>query len=130
MDLKVVRYSAFTAEGKGGNPAGVVFEAAGATESEMLRVAANVGDSETAFVVEKMARRRSKVRYFSPLREVDFCGHATIATAIAWAERVGAGEFVFQTAAGDIPIQVDEASDGLRATLTSVPARVSAAAPA
>ncbi|MEO1369141.1 MAG: PhzF family phenazine biosynthesis isomerase, partial [Acidobacteriota bacterium] len=63
------------------------------------------------------------------LREVDFCGHATVATAVAWAERVGAGELVFETAAGDIPIQVVEESGGLRATLTSVPTGVTSAAP-
>ena len=33
----------------------------------------------------------AQVRYFSPLAEVPFCGHATIATAVAHAERHGAG---------------------------------------
>ena len=32
------------------------------------------------------------VRYFSPLAEVPFCGHATIATAVAYAERHGPGD--------------------------------------
>ncbi|MEO1082679.1 MAG: PhzF family phenazine biosynthesis isomerase [Acidobacteriota bacterium] len=128
MGLKVVRYSAFTADGRGGNPAGVVFEAAGATESEMLQTAADVGDSESAFIVGQAAPNRLRVRYFSPLREVDFCGHATIATAIAWAERAGTADLVFETAAGEIPIELNEDSGGLRATLTSVPASVTAAA--
>ncbi|MEM1178333.1 MAG: PhzF family phenazine biosynthesis protein [Acidobacteriota bacterium] len=122
MSLKVVRYSAFTAEGRGGNPAGVVFDASDASAEDMLRTAAEVGDSETAFIVAEPAPGHLSVRYFSPQREVDFCGHATIATAIAWAEKAGAQDLVFDTAAGEIPIEVEASPDGLRATLTSVPA--------
>ena len=31
------------------------------------------------------------LRYFSPVAEVPFCGHATIALAVAYAKRHGAG---------------------------------------
>ena len=44
----------------------------------MLAVAAEVGYSETAFLVPRGGGRFA-VRYFSPLAEVPFCGHATIA---------------------------------------------------
>ena len=95
----VLRYAAFPVGDAGGNPAGVVLDAPGMTDEEMLAVAAEVGFSETAFLlpaessaVDPMERAiEAQVRYFSPLAEVPFCGHATIATAVAHAERHGAG---------------------------------------
>ena len=55
----------------------------------MLEIAAEVGYSETAFVTEREPTASYDVRYFSPEAEVPFCGHATIATAVALAERDG-----------------------------------------
>ena len=46
----VLRYAAFTDHGRGGNPAGVVLDAADLDEAARLAVAARVGYSETAFV--------------------------------------------------------------------------------
>jgi PhzF family phenazine biosynthesis protein len=113
---EILRYAAFTDDPKGGNPAGVVLDAAGLTDDEMLAIAAEVGYSETAFRVSADGHRH-RVRYFAPLAEVPFCGHATIATAVA----LGPGEHVFVTNAGEVPVTVDDAG---RATLTSVPATV------
>ena len=55
---------------------------------------------------------RAVVRYFAPLAEVAFCGHATIATAVALAQRSGPGEFVLDSNAG--PIQRAVAGRGVR----------------
>src|SRR3546814_15734305 len=49
MSHEVLRYSAFTADGKGGNPAGVILDARGMDDAAMQRVAAELGFSETAF---------------------------------------------------------------------------------
>jgi PhzF family phenazine biosynthesis protein len=117
---EVLRYAAFTNDPNGGNPAGVVLDATGLDDAAMLAVAAEVGYSETAFLTARDGRGY-RVRYFSPLAEVPFCGHATIATAVALAERHGPGGFTFTTNAGDVPVEVD---DRLRATLVSVPPRV------
>ncbi|MFG2579758.1 PhzF family phenazine biosynthesis protein [Streptomyces malaysiensis] len=74
--------------------------------------------------------RRHRLRYFSPLAEVAFCGHATIATAVALAERDGPGELVFDTASGEIRVETTADGDGPpRATLTSVPTRSRPAEP-
>ncbi|MEU9920546.1 PhzF family phenazine biosynthesis isomerase [Streptomyces griseoluteus] len=120
----VLRYAAFTPDPHGGNPAGVVLDATGLDEHRMLALAAEVGYSETAFVTERdEARRRFGLRYFSPLAEVAFCGHATVATAVALAERIGTGELHFDTPAGEIRVETTADGDGtVRATLTSVPA--------
>ncbi|MFG3047188.1 PhzF family phenazine biosynthesis isomerase [Streptomyces sp. NPDC048241] len=121
----VLRYAAFTSDPDGGNPAGVVLDATGLDEREMLALAAEVGYSETAFLTERdVDQRRFTVRYFSPLAEVAFCGHATVATAVVLAERVGTGELLFDTPAGEIRVETVADRDGaVRATLTSVPTR-------
>lgn len=97
----VLRYAAFTVDSAGGNPAGVVLDAAGLTDTAMLQIAAEVGYSESAFLVPEGAGRFA-ARYFSPKVEVAFCGHATVAAAVALGVT---GEVVFGTAAGDISIR-------------------------
>jgi PhzF family phenazine biosynthesis protein len=122
----VLRYAAFSDRPTGGNPAGVVLDASGLSDERMLAIAAEVGYSETAFVTGG-----DGIRYFSPLAEVPFCGHATVATAVALAERDGPGEVVFQTRNGPVPVTSRRDERGrLTATLTSVPPRVEEVAPA
>ncbi|CAM3154754.1 PhzF family phenazine biosynthesis protein [Streptomyces albus] len=118
----VLRYTAFSAIPAGGNPAGVVLDASGLDDAARLAVAAEVGYSETAFVTaaDDAGERTYDVRYFSPLAEVAFCGHATIATAVALAERVGTGELLFRTQAGPVPVTVVEEDGRPLATLSSV----------
>ncbi|MFD4629113.1 PhzF family phenazine biosynthesis protein [Streptomyces sp. NPDC058284] len=123
---EILRYTAFSADPSGGNPAGVVLDATGLSDDEQLAIAAELGYSETAFLTAPPAEladhpRAYTVRYFSPKAEVSFCGHATIAAAIAHAERHGAGELLLATRAGTVPVTVTESADGaLHATLTSV----------
>ncbi|WP_338781929.1 PhzF family phenazine biosynthesis isomerase [Streptomyces sp. DG1A-41] len=121
--MEILRYVAFSTDPKGGNPAGVVLDATGADDAAMLATAAEVGYSETAFVVPS-GDVALDVRYFSPLAEVSFCGHATIATAVAHAERHGTGRLRLRTAAGPVTVTTDRAADGtLVATLVSVAPR-------
>ncbi|MFD4796803.1 PhzF family phenazine biosynthesis protein [Streptomyces anulatus] len=117
---EVLRYTAFSADPAGGNPAGVVLDASGLGEEAMLAVAAELGYSESAFLTERTGEGAYTIRYFSPKAEVPFCGHATVATALALAERDGPGELVFATAAGPVPVTVVREGGELRATLTSV----------
>ena len=125
MSEDVLRYTAFSDRPTGGNPAGVVPDAAGLPDERMLEIAAELGYSETAFV------EGDDIRYFSPLAEVPFCGHATIATAVALAERDGPGTRVFRTRNGPVPIATRRDDQGrLTATLTSVPPRVEPLDPA
>ncbi|WP_329425275.1 PhzF family phenazine biosynthesis protein [Streptosporangium sp. NBC_01495] len=122
--VEILRYTAFTHDPEGGNPAGIVLDAAGLSDAEMLAVAAEVGYSETAFLTARDDERRVfRVRYFAPSTEVAFCGHATIATSVALAERLGTGRLAFDTNAGEIVVDTDIVDDTLRATITSVPTR-------
>jgi PhzF family phenazine biosynthesis protein len=131
---EVLRYSAFTETPDGGNPAGVVLDARGLGDADMLTLAAEVGYSETAFLWPRPAGvgggREYDMRYFSAEAEVPFCGHATIATAVALAERDGTGELVFHIGAGPVPVRTSrDATGGIAATLTSVGPRVDDVAP-
>jgi PhzF family phenazine biosynthesis protein len=118
----VLRYAAFTADPAGGNPAGVVLDAGGMSAEEMQAVAAEVGYSETAFVVPGGASGAFAVRYYSPLAEVPFCGHATIAAGVALAESGNRGDILFQTRSGPVPVRTT--ADPPTATLSSVEPRV------
>lgn len=64
----------------GGNAAGVVIIMEGEsfpTNDIMLKVAAELRYSETAFV-KLLGDNRFKIRFFTPVAEVELCGHATI----------------------------------------------------
>jgi PhzF family phenazine biosynthesis protein len=126
-EVAVLRLSAFTLDGEGGNPAGVVLDAATLSEARMLAIAADVGYSETVFVVDgppAVDRRRYRVRYFSPLAEVPFCGHATVALGAALGDALGPGELVLDTAAGPVSLTTGRRSSGQWWTrLASVEAR-------
>ncbi len=120
MNAEVLRYAAFTEDGRGGNPAGVVLEAGTLTDAEMLAIAQAVGYSETAFYMPADPQAAT-VRYFSPVAEVAFCGHATIATAVALAERNGPALLRFATQAGPVSVSTALEDGDLVATLTSPP---------
>ncbi len=123
-DPEVLRYSAFAADPSGGNPAGVVLDAADLSDERMLQIAAEVGYSETAFVTSRRdddAAPRYHVRFWSPAAEVPFCGHATVATAVALAERTGTGEVVFETGAGAVSLRSASDDEGtVTVSFTSV----------
>jgi PhzF family phenazine biosynthesis protein len=120
---EVLRFAAFSTTPDGGNPAGLVLDARHLDEAGMLAVAASVGYAETAFVTEQGVDgdpRRSRVRYFSPIAEVPFCGHATIALAVALSVRDGTGSFTFDTPVGPVVIQTADDGDDLTASFTAV----------
>ncbi|MCT2087355.1 PhzF family phenazine biosynthesis protein [Microbacterium enclense] len=115
----ILHLLAFAAEPGGGNPAGVVLDATALDDADMLRIAADLGYPETAYVTARDGARL-RVRYFSPEAEVPFCGHATIATAVALAEAEGPGEFVFETTAGDVRVSARDDGGRIAAGFTSV----------
>jgi len=76
--IDVYQINSFAKVTGGGNPAAVVLHADSFSKERMLSIAQEIGFSETAFVM-KSDKADIKVRYFTPVREVDLCGHATIA---------------------------------------------------
>lgn len=120
---EVLHYSAFTTIPSGGNGAGVILDASALDDGQMVTIAAELGYSESAFLTpgpNPDDARSFTLRFFSPKAEVSFCGHATVATAVALGEHVGGGDFEFHTAAGRVPVTVRNDHGVLKATLTSV----------
>jgi PhzF family phenazine biosynthesis protein len=79
VNIEVVLVNSFTVNGKGGNPAGVVLNADQLSDAQKLKIAQAVGYSETAFVSSD-DEADYEVSFFTTTGEVDFCGHATLAT--------------------------------------------------
>jgi PhzF family phenazine biosynthesis protein len=129
-ELTIHRLAAFTTDPAGGNPAGVVVTDEALPVDTMQRVAADVGYSETAFLVPDGRPGRWDVRYFAPEAEVPFCGHATIAAGVLLGARGDGGRLTFTTPAGEIGVTVDTATGVARATLVSTRPTVDAADPA
>lgn len=119
---EILRYAAFTTHPDGGNPAGVVLDATDLDDAAMQAIAAEVDYAETAFVTGTTSDGSLSVRYFSPIAEVPFCGHATVATAVALAARDRAtGDVIrFATPVGPVSIEVSTDARGIRAAFTSV----------
>jgi PhzF family phenazine biosynthesis protein len=115
----VERIAAFSEGNSGGNPAGVVICDTIPTADIMQKVASDVGYSETVFAAKEGGFWRA--RFFSPVFEVDFCGHATIALGAILATRFGDG--VFQLKLNKAQITVEGSSNGqnLSASLDSPP---------
>ena len=115
--MNILKLAAFSHNNKGGNPAGVTFYDAMPSEEEMLKIASDVGYSETAFLVKQ--ENGWRVRYFAPEMEVAFCGHATIALGAALGERFGEGEYQLELNDSTITVRAEKTEDGFVATLQS-----------
>ena len=111
--------AAFTENPAHGNPAGVWIGETLPDPGDMLAIAAEVGYSETAFLAPGTGERRT-IRYYSPLAEVPFCGHATIAASVALGRENGAGDYRLATRAGEVMVAVRDHSGRHEASLTSV----------
>lgn len=118
----LLRLAAFTTDPAGGNPAGVWIGDVLPPADEMQRIAAEVGYSETAFLApdDGAIPGTYRVRYFSPLAEVPFCGHATIASGVALAGRGAPADVTLRTNDGLVGLRVVASDEGPLATLTSV----------
>src|SRR5579871_2250390 len=78
--IQVHQVDAFTRERFTGNPAGVVLNADGLSEAQMLAIARELNNADTAFILSPDGDDHSlRARFFTPRTEVGFVGHATVA---------------------------------------------------
>ena len=78
--IHVHQVDAFTRIKFTGNPAGVVLEADALTDAEMLAIARELNNADTAFVLKADAADHDlRVRFFTPRTEAAFVGHASVA---------------------------------------------------
>lgn len=101
---------AFTDTALAGNVAGVVPEAGDLTDTQMQAAARELGASETAFIQPGDDAQRA-IRYFTPTREIDLCGHATIASFghLYESGRVEVGSHQLETSVGTLDMEVTDA---------------------
>lgn len=112
---------AFTRVPFQGNRAGVVFDADRLSDEEMQAIAAEVGASETAFLLAPDGDDHEvRIRFFTPSVEVPSCGHATVAAHYARAVRDGLepGRLRHKIGIGVLPIDLERHGPDYRVTMT------------
>lgn len=109
MQLKIYQVDAFTKETFGGNPAAVIPLKNWLSDSKMQAIALENNLSETAFFVQE--GDTYALRWFTPIIEVDLCGHATLASAHVLFQHLGYAkeEIQFTTKSG--VLKVTQAGD-------------------
>jgi PhzF family phenazine biosynthesis protein len=81
--MKIYQVDAFTDSPFGGNPAAVCILESPGDETWMQNVAREMNLSETAFLHKQ--EKGYRLRWFTPVAEVELCGHATLASAhVLW----------------------------------------------
>jgi PhzF family phenazine biosynthesis protein len=118
---KVYQVDAFTTEPFKGNPAGVVMNAEGLTEAEMLAIARELNNSETAFLFSPDAPDHEvRIRYFTPLTEVPVCGHATIASHYVRAVegQLDSAVIMHKISVGTLPVEIVRQKGGYSIIMT------------
>lgn len=100
MKIKIYQVDAFAEEVFAGNPAAVCPLPAWLPDEVMKNIAMENNLSETAFYVK--AGAGYAIRWFTPVAEVDLCGHATLAAAHVLLEHEGyaGGEVEFGSRSG------------------------------
>lgn len=81
MDIPVYQIDAFTDRVFGGNPAAVCPLEDWLADGTLQSIALENNLSETAFFVARRDAGEYDLRWFTPMAEVDLCGHATLASA-------------------------------------------------
>lgn len=108
MNIEVALVNSFTIDGKGGNPAGVVFNSEQLSDVQKLKIAQAVGYSETAFVSSDN-EADFEVSFFTTTGEVDFCGHATLAAFSLMFQKgiISNDSYVQRTKAGLLSVTIE-----------------------
>src|SRR5947207_10513547 len=86
--IQVHQVDAFTREPFTGNPTGVVLNADALSEAQMLAIARELNNAETAFILSPDgADHTVRARFFTPRSEAGFVGHATVAAQYVLSRR-------------------------------------------
>ena len=116
MKIKLFQADAFTSKLFGGNPAAVCPLEEWLRDAVMQDIAMENNLAETAFLVastkEPVGGREAQqpnfhIRWFTPVAEVDLCGHATLAAAHILFEQLGfpGNEIAFSSRSGILKVR-------------------------
>ncbi|MEH6457152.1 MAG: PhzF family isomerase [Cocleimonas sp.] len=106
---RLYQVDSFTKNKFTGNPAGVVTNADGLSEEQMQKIAGELNNSETAFILRADAESHDvHVRFFTPSMEVPMCGHATIAAHYvrAFELKLDSSQVIQKVGAGILPVDL------------------------
>jgi PhzF family phenazine biosynthesis protein len=79
--MKTYFVDSFTTEPFKGNPAGVCICVEDLSSEIMQNIAKEIGFSETAFIRRLESNHSYSICFFSPVKEIPLCGHATLAAS-------------------------------------------------
>ena len=104
MKFDVYCVDAFTDSIFSGNPAAVIFTDLD-DKKLMQKIASENNLSETAFV--NISNDINSIRWFSPVKEVDLCGHATLASGFVYFNFIkkDENEVSFMSASGELSVR-------------------------
>ena len=118
---RIFQVDAFTDQMFTGNPAGVVIDADGLSDDEMQKIARELNNSETVFILAPTADDHDLwLRFFTPTVEVPLCGHATIAAHFVNAMLTNSSKVILRqkTGAGILPVEIRESDGDLEIVMT------------
>lgn len=106
--IHIHQIDAFTLERFTGNPAGVVLDADGLSDAQMLAIARELNNADTAFIFGSDDPDHDvRARFFTPRTEAGFVGHATVAAQYVLSERADAPARLRQKSkAGIVDVEV------------------------
>lgn len=132
-DISFALYDSFATRRFGGNVAGVVVVRPLPADHVMQAVAAELGAPTTGFV-DPAGTDPPAIRLFTPRREIDACGHVSLAVAVELVERgdwridpKASAEAELMTGAGRLRMRLLRAGSQVRVALHYVPRRVESA---
>ncbi len=113
MELPIYQVDAFSGEVFGGNPAAVCPLKEPLDARFMQAIAEENNLSETAFFHPE--GQGFRLRWFTPVSEIDLCGHATLASAWVLFEELGypRAEIRFETQSGTLVVSRSASDAGL-----------------
>jgi PhzF family phenazine biosynthesis protein len=117
MPFDFVQVDAFTRHPLYGNPAAVVFDADAIAPETMQKIAREMNLSETVFILRPTtAEADYRVRIFTPMSELPFAGHPTVAAAHAvlarYPDKADATLLRQECGIGIVPVEVIASASG------------------
>jgi len=108
--VRVFQIDSFTREVFSGNPAAICPLDEWVSDELMLAIANENNLSETAFFVKNKDLDSFDIRWFTPKREVDLCGHATLAAAYVVFHELGyeSDSIIFNSRSGALSVVLNE----------------------
>lgn len=120
--LAVFQVDAFTRQRFAGNPAGVVLGADTLADDDMLAIARELNNADTAFVLSPDAADHDvRLRFFTPRTEAAFVAHATVAAHYVMSRRPGPKRLRQKQKSGIVEIEIRGDDDARRVVIHQAP---------